>query len=193
MVECPDGPRRILCRHHGTWQSRERALPPVRVVSRQRDGLCHRCLPATSCGWQHLCRCRPSARLRQCRRIGHAEVTQVSIQLSGVVQDSIALLLSNNYIDRRVVIYKGFYKRGRVVVDPISIFDGRADSPVIEEDPGSGKCTVTLSAAQHWIDFERLPGRHTNDAEEQIFFPGDKASSLSQVSTRRSSGARHER
>ena len=61
-----------------------------------------------------------------------------------------------------------------VVIDPIAIFDGRADSPMIEEDPDSGKCVVVLAAAQHWVDFERRPGRHTNHEEQQIWFPGDK-------------------
>ena len=102
------------------------------------------------------------------------QVASARIQLTGVLQDSISLLLSHNYIDRRIVIYKAFISGAGVVVDPIPIFDGRADSPIIEEDPSAGTCMVTLSAAQHWIDFERRPGRHTNDAEEQIWFPGDK-------------------
>lgn len=102
------------------------------------------------------------------------QVASARIQLTGVLQDSIALLLSHNYIDRRVVIYKAFISGAGVVVDPVPIFDGRADSPIIEEDPDSGTCAVTIAAAQHWIDFERRPGRHTNHAEEQIWFPGDK-------------------
>jgi hypothetical protein len=102
------------------------------------------------------------------------QVTTARVQLTGVLQDSISLLLSHNYIDRRVVIYKAFIHGAGVVVDPIPIFDGRADSPMIEENPEAGTCTVTLAAAQHWIDFERLPGRHTNNAEQQIWFPGDK-------------------
>ena len=102
------------------------------------------------------------------------QVTQARIQLSGVVQDMIALVLAQNYIDRRVVIYKAFINGAGVVIDPVSMFEGRADAPIIQEDPGSGTCTVTIAAAQHWVDFERLPGRHTNDAEQQIWFPGDK-------------------
>ena len=102
------------------------------------------------------------------------QVTTTLISLSGVQQDDIALLLTNNFIDRRIVIYKAFVSGATVLVDPLEIFDGRCDAPVIEEDPTQNTCTVTLSAAQHWIDFKRLPGRHTNDAEEQVFFPGDK-------------------
>jgi hypothetical protein len=61
-----------------------------------------------------------------------------------------------------------------IVADPILIFEGRMDSPVIDENPDDGSCTVTVSASNAWVDFERLSGRHTNHEEQQIFFPGDK-------------------
>ncbi len=102
------------------------------------------------------------------------QVTQVRIQLSGVVTDTIAELLSYSYIDRRVAIWKGFISGTGVVADPILIFDGRADAPAIEENPDDGTCIVTLTASQHWVDFERRPGRHTNHEEQQIWFSGDK-------------------
>lgn len=101
-------------------------------------------------------------------------VTTVRVSLSGALPDTISLVLSHDYIDRRLVIFKAFLDGAGVVIDPIAIFDGRADSPMIEEDPDSGKCVVVLAAAQHWVDFERRPGRHTNHEEQQIWFPGDK-------------------
>ena len=102
------------------------------------------------------------------------QVTSVKLSLSGVTTDTIAELLTYQYIDRRVVIWKAFISGSTVVADPVPIFDGRADAPEIAEDPDSGTCIVTLSAAQHWVDFERRPGRHTNHAEQQIWFSGDK-------------------
>lgn len=102
------------------------------------------------------------------------QVTSVKVQLSGVVQDTIALLLTHAYIDRRLAIYTAFVSGAGVVIDPVPIFDGRCDSPSIDEDPENGKCLVTLTAAQHWVDFERRPGRHTNHEEQQLWFPGDR-------------------
>lgn len=103
------------------------------------------------------------------------QVTQATVTLSGVDQVWIANVMQQNYIDRRLVIYKGFLDAAdALVVDPGPIFDGRMDAPVIDEDPASGQCTVMITAASHWTDFERTPGRHTNDAEQQIWFPGDK-------------------
>jgi hypothetical protein len=44
---------------------------------------------------------------------------------------------------------------------------------VINENPDEGSCTIAISATSHWVDFERRPGRHTNHAEQQVWFPGD--------------------
>lgn len=102
-------------------------------------------------------------------------VTQAQIRLSGVDQVWIAWLLAKQYVDRRVVIWKGFLSStDSLVVDPVAILDGRMDAQTIEENPNEGTCIVTVSASSHWVDFERRPGRHTNDAEQQRHFSGDK-------------------
>jgi len=101
-------------------------------------------------------------------------VGQTRVTLSGVDQSEIAGVLSHEYIDRRLVIRKAFLADDEsVVVDPIPILDGRCDAPAVVEDPDSGMCTVTLTAGNHWIDFERKAGRHTNHQEQQLHFPGD--------------------
>jgi hypothetical protein len=46
--------------------------------------------------------------------------------------------------------------------------------PVIQENPDEGTCTLAIEAASHWVDFERRSGRHTNHAEQQVWFAGDK-------------------
>lgn len=101
-------------------------------------------------------------------------VTQVRVQMSGVDQSLISLLLSYDYIDRRLVIRQGFLDASdTLIIDPLAIFDGRCDAPEISEDPDTGASGITLAASSHWIDFERTPGRHTNHEEQQIWFPGD--------------------
>jgi len=102
------------------------------------------------------------------------QVNSVKLTQSGVDQSYISLFLGYNYIDRRMVIRKAFLDTNlAVIVDPLPIFDGRCDAPEINENPDDGTCTVTFSAASHWVDFERRPGRHTNHEEQQIWFPGD--------------------
>jgi hypothetical protein len=101
-------------------------------------------------------------------------IGQARITLAAVDQSLIATLLTYELIDRQLVIRKGFLNSSSgVLVDPIPIFDGRCDAPVINEDPDAGSCTITLSASSQWIDFERTPGRKTNSADQQLWFPGD--------------------
>ena len=103
------------------------------------------------------------------------QVASLTAQLSGVDQSVISAVLAEDYIDRPLRIYKGFLDANMAVIaDPILIFEGRMDSPVIEENPDDGSCVVSVSATNAWVDFERLSGRHTNHEEQQIFFPGDK-------------------
>ena len=102
------------------------------------------------------------------------QVAGITVQLSGVNQTMISAVLAENYIDRQVIIRKGFFDANMAVIaDPVIIFDGRMDSPVIEENPDEGTCTVGITATNAWVDFERKSGRHTNHEEQQIFFPGD--------------------
>jgi len=102
-------------------------------------------------------------------------VANVTISLSGVDQSNISNFLSNNYIDRAVKIYLGFLDASSTLVaDPILIFEGRIDSPAIEEDPSGGSSVVSVRATNSWVDFNRRTGRRANHAEQQIYFPGDK-------------------
>ncbi|HRQ68528.1 MAG TPA: hypothetical protein P5031_08195 [Candidatus Syntrophosphaera sp.] len=103
------------------------------------------------------------------------QVNALTLSLSGVDQSYISAFLSYYYIDRPVKIYKAFLDSTTmaVIADPILIFDGRMDEPGIEEHPEDGSCVVTVSATNIWVDFERKSGRHTNNEEQQVFFPGD--------------------
>jgi len=41
-------------------------------------------------------------------------------------------------------------------------------------DPDNGQVACSVEGISIWTDFDRRPGRHSNDAEQQNFFPGDK-------------------
>lgn len=102
-------------------------------------------------------------------------VNSCTITLSGVDQTIIATLLLETYFDRRVRVRLAMLdEAGAVVADPVLVFEGRMSRPVIATDPDGGTCTCAIECSSVWADFERLPGRHTNDAEQQSYFPGDR-------------------
>lgn len=108
------------------------------------------------------------------RESTQVEVSSVRVQLSGVDQAMPARILSNDYIDRQLVIRKAFLDANEgLVVDPIPLFDGRCDAPRLVENPDANTSIVEIEAASQWSDFDRRPGRHTNHAEQQVWFPGD--------------------
>lgn len=110
------------------------------------------------------------------KETSRAQVSEVSCQLSGVDQTLIAIFLADDYLDRRLRIYKTFLNSDGSAMEPVLIFDGRMDAPVIEEnpEPDNGTCTIGISATSHFGDFERKPGRRTNTNVQELHFPGDR-------------------
>jgi hypothetical protein len=103
------------------------------------------------------------------------QIPSITITLSGIDQSWIAHALTLDYLDRRVIIYKGFIDYANGVVNaPVVIFDGRIDTMPIADDPAQGTTTVALVATNQFKDFDRTVGRHTNDEDQQMNFPGDK-------------------
>lgn len=99
----------------------------------------------------------------------------VNIGLSGVNQANISTALTENFIERRAVIRRGFFDaNNQVIIDPVILFDGRIDSWSLHEDVDNNTSTITWQAATHWIDFERAAGRRTNHDDQQVWFPGDR-------------------
>jgi hypothetical protein len=101
------------------------------------------------------------------------QINQVTITLGGIRDGDLALFLDNQYLDQPVKIFRVWYTgSGAMIDDPVMIFDGRIDKPVISDDPENG-ITIGCSASSQWVDYERRAGRHTNPSEQQFFFPGD--------------------
>ena len=102
-------------------------------------------------------------------------VSKITLSLSGVDQSMISRFLNKQYIDRDIRLYTAFLNNAQTLVaNPILIFEGRMDTPVISDNPVGGTSTMTVSATNSWVDFSRKTGRHTNHEVQQIFFAGDK-------------------
>lgn len=103
------------------------------------------------------------------------QINQVTVSLSGCdpAQANYGVVLSEDFFGRTMVIYKLFGRTGGLA--PLiegPIFSGEMDEPYIAEDPDSGKATIAVNASS-FSDFQQLRGRHTNNEEQQLHFPGD--------------------
>lgn len=106
---------------------------------------------------------------------GELLVNRITVSLSGVdTSAAMAAVLADDFLDRRLRIWIAAMSAAAIIADPVLIFDGRMDEPVIGEDPDAGTSVVTITGTAVWGDFGRRPGRHTSDAEQQFHFSGDK-------------------
>lgn len=101
------------------------------------------------------------------------QINSVTVTLGGVRDGDLALFLDNQYLDQPIKLFRVWYTGdGAMIDDPVMIFDGRIDKPVISDDPDNG-ITIGCAASSQWVDYERRAGRHTNPSEQVFFFPGD--------------------
>lgn len=106
-------------------------------------------------------------------------INTLDMTFTAVDTTTIALLLNNNFIDKRVVIYRAIlndqYSFG--ADDVWMLFDGRITAYGIRETNETAECTITV--ASQFADFMRTTGRKTNPASQNIHFASDKGMDFS--------------
>jgi hypothetical protein len=101
------------------------------------------------------------------------QITSLTITLGGMRGEDLALFLENQYIDQPVKVWRVWRdENGNLVDNPVLIFDGSIDRPVISDDPDGG-VTIGCGASSQWITYTRTAGRRTNDDEQQHYYAGD--------------------
>ena len=99
-------------------------------------------------------------------------VNSLTVQMSGVEQSFISIFLSEDWVNRRVLLQTAFLNSSDVVIGtPITIFDGLISGFDISE--GAKTSVVNITVSSHWADFDRKAGRLTNNNSQQYFFAGD--------------------
>ena len=100
-------------------------------------------------------------------------VSSLALTFTAVDYTTLAYVLRNDYIDRRVVMY-------RVVLNDdytfntknvFQYFDGNINDFTINES--NDTATLTLRVSSQFADYERTNGRRTNNTSQQRFFPTD--------------------
>ena len=106
-------------------------------------------------------------------------INTLDMTFTAVDTTTIALLLNNNFIDKRVVIYRVILDSQYNFTDDDvwMLFDGRITAYGIRETNETAECTITV--ASQFADFMRTSGRKTNPASQNIHFASDKGMDFS--------------
>ena len=94
----------------------------------------------------------------------------ITIELSGAVLATHALLLTENYKNASVYIYRHIVETGQTVPG----FFGFCDSYSSKEDTRGKKSIVSLKIANHWSNWDATNGRVISDNDQQRLHSGDK-------------------
>jgi len=100
-------------------------------------------------------------------------INNMAVTFTAVDFTTIALVLNNDYIDKRVVVYRAVlnedysYDANHV----FQYFDGRINDFSISERTNTAQ--LTLNVSSQFADYERTNGRRTNNASQQRFFSDD--------------------
>lgn len=107
-------------------------------------------------------------------RVGSLEMTFTAVDTTMV-----SLILSNDYINKRVVIYRAILQSDYSFTsdDVYLMFDGRISAYNIEETGNTA--TIVLTCASQFADFERTNGRRTNPSSQNLHFPADRGMDFS--------------
>lgn len=100
------------------------------------------------------------------------QITEVTVTLTGLRQEDFGYFVGVNFIDRTVRIYRQVWNDQSGVVGTFKIFEGRLKNAAVEDD--GEQLTIGGTAANQFVDFERISGRSTNDDVQQFFYPGDR-------------------
>jgi len=106
-------------------------------------------------------------------------VGQLDMTFTAVDTTTVSLLINNEYMNKRVVIYRAVLASDYSFTsdDVFTVFDGIIMGYSIQVTNESA--TETITVASQFADFERTNGRKTNPASQQVHFPTDKGMDFS--------------
>ena len=106
-------------------------------------------------------------------------VGTLELNFTAVDPTMVAVLINNDFIDKRVVLYRAVLGSDYSFTDDdvFTIFDGRISGWSISEEQNTAN--VSLSVASFFADFNRTNGRRTNPASQNLYFPNDRGMDFS--------------
>jgi len=95
----------------------------------------------------------------------------VVVTFNGIPADLLSLVLSDVKQGALGKIYLGFLSSGTVVATPWLIFEGRIDTPIINEEAET--CSIAITYESRLIDLSRPRTARYTDQDQKREFPGD--------------------
>lgn len=95
----------------------------------------------------------------------------IVVTFNGIPADLLSLVLSDVRQGALGKVWLGFLSSGSVVATPWLIFEGRIDTPVINEEAET--CSIAITYESRLIDLSRPRTARYTDQDQKREFPGD--------------------
>lgn len=107
------------------------------------------------------------------RQSDELRVNNVSIQLSGSTDTFVNLVLQDQYLHRRINIYRTWIDiaTNTLIDTPSLIYSGTITGGDVMDS--TQECEVSLTTSNEFYDFDRIAGRKTNMNSQQRWYPND--------------------
>ena len=113
---------------------------------------------------------------------GALKVNSMSITLTGADRTYISAFFNNDYINARMLIRRALIDSNDAVSDVFTFFDGKISSFNINDS--NYRSEIAITAASHWVDFDKVRCRRTNLKSQQSFFSTDLGMEYAHVVTK---------
>ena len=112
-----------------------------------------------------------------------ARINEINIILSGVSTTFTNLFLNNDYVERRIVIYRSFRDSNNVAIDsPVMLFDGEIKNFSINDKEDTSQ--VVIKSASVFYNFDDTNGRRTTEASQQRHYSTDRGMQFASTTTK---------
>jgi hypothetical protein len=101
------------------------------------------------------------------------QAQNITLSLSGIPSTLISEVINQVRITGTANVWLGFFNlsTGALILDPIQMFAGSLDVPTGSD--GGETCDISITCESPLLSLNLPPGRHFNDADQQIYYPGD--------------------
>jgi len=101
------------------------------------------------------------------------KIGSMSVAFTAVDYTTLGYVLNNEYIDRRVVIYRAVLDENYAIdsTKVFQYFDGRIKDFSISESPKTA--SLSFNVGSQFADYDKISGRRTNSDSQQRFFSSD--------------------